>query len=185
VPLKLHSCSSTYSYTVPSLFIRRENELDFWSVLFKDTVYRSQHECTASVPTNGDGSQPLRELSLSTGRRFRVVPLFCDTLEIKFTRNSAYFVPGARARNRNEWVLCERLALEARSTIFRVRDARPAKYATAMCECVHCLSRHFPVIFSCEVIVGKIKSDADLRSGTKMSGNINHCVRKRSTPPSY
>lgn len=69
-----------------------------------------RNECTVNVPTNGDGSHR-SELSLSTGRCFRVALLFRDTLEIKFTRNSAYFVPGARVWNRNERVLYEQLTL--------------------------------------------------------------------------
>ena len=51
---------------------------------------------TVNIPTNGDESH-CSDLSLSTGLRFRVAPLFRDTLEIKFTRNSAYFVLDARA----------------------------------------------------------------------------------------
>jgi len=60
------------------------------------------NECIVNVLTNGDGSH-CSELSLSTGLCFRVASLFRDTLEIKFTRNSAYFVPGALGIVTNEF----------------------------------------------------------------------------------
>lgn len=113
--------------------------------LSNDAVHRSRRAYRKRPDKRRPGSRSGHSLFRWPERkrspRLPAAPLFRDTLEIKFTRNSAYFVPGPRARNRNERASCEQLArtLNYLPSAQRLLPARLVKSGTAMRECMRSL----------------------------------------------